>query len=244
MARKVAIVTGVTRGIGIGLFRRLTADGTAVAGIYHRDEEAAARFRREAEAAGAAFFLQKMDVCEFERIPEFVAETCERFGSLDYLVNNVGADLFGAISDVSASDWNLSQNLILNAPFHLMRAALPHMRRQHRGRIVNLGASSKDYMKGAAGLGAFGVHKAALTVLTKTIALEEICNGITVNMVAPGSTEGAGVLSEDARIPVKSIPLGRRVTVEEVVEAILYFLSDNAAGVTGQCLGINGGLST
>jgi 2-hydroxycyclohexanecarboxyl-CoA dehydrogenase len=107
-----------------------------------------------------------------------------------------------------------------------------------------LNRKMRGSLRGAAGLGAFGIHKAALTVLTKTLALEEIGNGITVNMVAPGSTQGAGALPEEARLPVKNIPLGRRVTVDEVVGAILYFLSDTAAGVTGQCLGINGGLST
>jgi 3-oxoacyl-[acyl-carrier protein] reductase len=88
------------------------------------------------------------------------------------------------------------------------------------------------------------VHKGALSLLTKSLALEEIANGITVNMVAPGSTKDAGGSPEERRIPVGSIPLGRRVEIDEVVEAVMYFLSDNAAGVTGQCIGVNGGLST
>ena len=110
--------------------------------------------------------------------------------------------------------------------------------------MLNIGASSKDYYKGAPGLAAFGVHKTALMVLTKTLALEEIGNGITVNMVAPGSTAGAGTLPEEERIPISSIPLGRRVLVEEVVDAVMYFLTDSANSVTGQFLGVNAGLST
>lgn len=104
--------------------------------------------------------------------------------------------------------------------------------------------TTKDYYKGAVGVGAFGVHKAALTVLTKTLALEEIKYGITVNMVAPGSTKDAGTNPEEKRIPISSIPIGRRVEIEEVVDAIMYFLSDNANSVTGQFIGVNGGLST
>jgi 3-oxoacyl-[acyl-carrier protein] reductase len=99
-------------------------------------------------------------------------------------------------------------------------------------------------MKGAAGLGPFGVHKAALEVLTKTVALEEIAHGITVNMVAPGSTEGAGTLREEERIPVARIPLGRRVGLGEVADAVLYFFSERSGATTGQFLGVNGGLST
>jgi 3-oxoacyl-[acyl-carrier protein] reductase len=79
---------------------------------------------------------------------------------------------------------------------------------------------------------------------TKTLALEEIQNGITVNMVAPGSTRGAGSNPEEKRIPISQIPIGRRVEVQEVVDAILYFLSNGAGAVTGQCIGVNGGLST
>ena len=70
----------------MGLFRRLAANGTAIAGIYHHDEEAAARFRHEAETAGAMYFLQMRDVCEFESVPAFVAEACERFERLELLV--------------------------------------------------------------------------------------------------------------------------------------------------------------
>lgn len=90
----------------------------------------------------------------------------------------------------------------------------------------------------------FGVHKGALTLLTKTLALEEMMNGITVNMVAPGSTRNAGSLPEDQRIPAPSSPLGRRVEMEEVVEAVMYFLFENAGSVTGHCIVVSGGLST
>lgn len=81
------------------------------------------------------------------------------------------------------------------------------MRRQRFGRIVNIGAASKDYDNGVPGYGPFGIHKSALLVLTKTLALEEIANGITVNMVAPGSTNNAGTIPEELRIPLNRIPL-------------------------------------
>lgn len=118
------------------------------------------------------------------------------------------------------------------------------MRSRGFGRIVNIGASSKNYIQGAPGLSPFGIHKAALTVFTRTLALEEIKYGITVNMVAPGSTLGAGGKPKAERIPVSALPLGRRVDISEVVEPIIYFLSEAAAAVTGQVIGVNGGICT
>lgn len=244
LEQKVAVITGCTRGIGHEVFLRLAAEGVAVAGVYHRDEAAADAFRAEAEKAGIGWYLEKMDVSDPSHIPGFVSKVQGRFGRIDYLLNNVGVDSAASVVDVTPEQWKLSQDTILNAPFFFMKAVLPLMRSRHFGRVVNIGASSKDYMKGAAGLGPFGVHKAALEVLTKTVALEEIAHGITVNMVAPGSTEGAGTLREEERIPVVRIPLGRRVGLGEVADAVLYFFSERSGATTGQFLGVNGGLST
>lgn len=200
--------------------------------------------KKFADTVGTEVFIDRFDMRDFSRLEKFPGEVVEKFGRIDYLVNNVGTDVFKTVLDVSFEDWKRSQDIILNAPFLLIKSCLPLMRAEGFGRIVNIGASSKDYMKGAPGLTPFAVHKAALTVLTKSVALEEIRHGITVNMVAPGSTGGAGILPEGARIPVEHIPLGRRVEVDEVVDAVFYFFSDRSGSVTGQCIGVNGGLST
>ena len=244
MEKRVAIITGATKGIGRGLFLRLSSLGVNIATIYHRDEKAAEEFKKDAENAGVRCLIQKCNVSDYQGLCSFVEKTYNQFGRIDFLINNIGVDVFKKIEDVSWDEWKLSQDIILNAPVYLCKVVLPYMRMQKFGRIVNIGASSKDYYKGAPGLGPFGIHKAALTVFTKTLALEEIQNGITVNMVAPGSTRGAGSNPEEKRIPISQIPLGRRVEVEEVVDAILYFLSNGAGAVTGQYIGVNGGLST
>ena len=244
MSTRIAVVTGATRGIGRGLFQRLAAAGCVVASTYHRDEEAAEGFRVLAKQAGIDSVLSKVDVADLPSLQAFIQNVMERFGRVDYLINNVGVDDFQQVYDLTLEDWRRSQDVILNAPFVLMKAVLPRMRLQRFGRIVNIGASSNNYFGGVRNAAAFGVHKAALAVLTRTVALEELGHGITVNMVSPGSTAGAGILPEEERIPISRIPLGRRVSVEEVVHAIMYFLSDSATGVTGQVLAINGGLST
>lgn len=241
---RTAIITGATRGIGRGIAARLASQGANIATVYHADEASADALKRLCGEKKSPLFIEKLDVRDFGRIPGFVGRVVERFGRIDYLINNVGADIFKTIDDVSFDEWRASQDLILNAPFLFCKAVLPYMRKEKFGRIINIGASSKDYMKGQPGLGPFAVHKAALTVLTKTLALEEIQNGITVNVVAPGSTRDAGTAPEELRIPVDRIPIGRRIEIEEVVEAVMYFLSDTAGSTTGQFIGVNGGLST
>jgi NAD(P)-dependent dehydrogenase (short-subunit alcohol dehydrogenase family) len=243
-AGRAALVTGGTRGIGRGIVRKLIAAGVRVATVYHEDESAARALIREGDDAGVRPLVARINIAEFAPLEAFVNKTLETFGRLDYLVNNVGVNIFKPIRDLTFEEWRQSQDLILNAAFCLCRLALAPMRAQSFGRIVNIGASSKDYLHGHAGMGAFGVHKAALTVLTKTLAVEEIAHGITVNMVAPGSTRDAGTIPESQRIPISHIPLGRRVEVEEIAAAVMFFLSDHAASVTGQCLAVNGGMST
>lgn len=242
---RTAIITGATRGIGKGLLLRLMAgDSVKIAAVYHKDEKSAAELKRICGGKNTELILEKLDISNFNDIMGFVDRVNDQFGRIDYLVNNVGTDIFKSIQDVTFEEWKKSQDIILNAPFIFCKSVLPYMREKKFGRIVNIGASSKDYMKGAAGLGPFGIHKAALNIFTKTLALEEIKNGITVNMVSPGSTEDAGIAPADKRIPVSLIPMGRRVIVDEVVEAIIYFLSDKAGGTTGQFIGVNGGMST
>ena len=244
MMQRVALITGATKGIGHGIFQRLISDSVEIATIYHLDETAAERFHKAAKDAGVRTFIERFDIQDLDGLPAVVQSVVDKFGRIDYLVNNIGVNIFKPVVELNLEEWRRSQDIILNAPFVLCKHVVPIMRKQGFGRIVNIGASSKDYTKGTPGLSAFGVHKGALALFTKTLALEEISNGITVNMVAPGSTQGAGSFSEEERIPVTHIPIGRRVQIDEVVDAIMYFLSEKAASVTGQVIGVNGGLST
>lgn len=244
MKNRVAVITGATKGIGKGLFIRLAEAGVNTATVYHEDEKAAEEFAEIAQKMNIRYHIEKFDVCDIVKLPIYINNIYEEFGRIDYLINNVGLNVYKTIHDCSLKEWEKAQDIILNVPFQLMKLVIPVMRRQKFGRIVNIGASSNDYLKGVAGVGPFGVHKAALTVLTKTLALEEIKYGITVNMVAPGSTEKAGTIPEGDRIPISNIPIGRRIEIEEVVESIMFFLADNVGGITGQFIGVNGGLST
>jgi 3-oxoacyl-[acyl-carrier protein] reductase len=238
---KVAIITGATHGIGLKLAEKLFEKGVNIATIYKSNEDQANNLRNLLESK---CIIIKGDILDKNNLKILVEKTLFKWNRIDFLVNNIGTDISKEIFDLTEEEWIKSQEVILNVPFRLVKLCLPIMRKQNFGRIINMGASSKNYMIGQAGLAPFGVNKAALNILTKTLALEEIKYGITVNMVAPGSTAESGVNKEEDRIPISNIPIGRRLTREEISDGIMYFLSENSRGVTGQFLGINGGCST
>jgi 3-oxoacyl-[acyl-carrier protein] reductase len=237
---RVAVITGATHGIGLRLAQRLAEKGVCIATIYRSND---AQAKVLADQLPTDSLILKGDITDGESAQRLIRETLDHWGKIDFLICNIGTDIWGNIADLTDKQWLRSQEITLNAPFRLIRQCLPAMRAQRFGRIVTLGASSREYRKGQAGLAPFGVHKAALQVLTQTVALEEIAHGITANMVAPGSTADSGVNPEEKRIPLSAIPIGRRMTTDEVTEAILYFLSPNAGVVTGQFIGVNGGCS-
>lgn len=241
---RVAIITGATHGIGLRLAERLAERGVKIATMYKSNDEQAKSFAETIASLNSESIIIKGDVIEKHNLERLVGNVIDKWGHIDFLVNNIGTDISGPISDLTEEDWILSQEIIINVPFRLIKLCLPIMHKQHFGRIITMGASSRNYMEGQTNLAPFGVNKGALNILTKTLALEEISKGITVNMVAPGSTAESGVNKEEDRISISKIPLGRRIERDEVTEAILYFLSKNAESVTGQFIGVNGGCST
>lgn len=240
---RVAVITGATHGICLRLAERLAQKGVKIATIYKTNDSQAAKLCEYTENVGSQCITVKGDVCEHENILRLIDQTMAKWGRIDFLINGIGTDISGNIADLTEEEWRLSQEITLNVPFFTVKQCLPIMREQKFGRIITMGASSLDYMKGQAGLAPFGMNKAALNIFTQTLALEEITNGITANMVAPGSTAESGVNREEDRIPIDKLPLHRRISRDEVTEAIIYFLSENAGAVTGQFIGVNGGCS-
>lgn len=240
---KVAIITGATHGIGLRLAERLSEKGVKISTIYRNNDDQANDLKKIIDNNGSELFIIKGNIVDKNNIKALIEGTINKWNGIDFLINNIGIDISKEIYDLSEEEWNISQEIMLNVPFRIIKSCLPIMRKQKFGRIINMGASSKNYMKGQAGLTPFGLNKAALNILTQTLALEEIKNGITSNMVAHGSTAESGVNKEEDRIPISQIPIGRRIKRDEIIDGIIYFLSENANSVTGQFLGINGGCS-
>ncbi|MCL5257003.1 MAG: 3-oxoacyl-[acyl-carrier-protein] reductase [Chloroflexi bacterium] len=245
MDDRVALVTGAFRGIGRAISLRLAASGMRIAVNYlNADFEAEARgVLGEIEAAGSGGFIVEGDVSISEHANRLVAETVAKYGHLDVLVNNAGIARDTLAMRMSDDDWDVVLRIDLTGAFYCTRAALRPMVKQRYGRIVNI--SSIAGVGGNVGQANYSAAKAGLIGLTKSVAREVASRGITVNAVAPGliETSMAAALSDEARTRIlEQIPAGRLGLPEEVAHAVNFLASGEAGYITGQVLGINGGM--
>jgi 3-oxoacyl-[acyl-carrier protein] reductase len=242
LRNRVALVTGGSRGIGRGIAMRFAQDGARVAIAYRSNKAAAQQTLRQMQTSGADCVAVEIDITDPARAEQLVKTVVERFGRLDVVVNNVGDFRWGTIAESSLEDWQsiFSSNL-LTALF-VSRAALPHMRRGRWGRIINMGAVGAERAFGQAKISAYAAAKAAVVALSRSLALEEAKNGITVNVVNPSSIdENELTLTEARKIRDARFPIGRPPTVEDVASTVAFFASEEAEYVTGQVVNVSGG---
>jgi len=242
LRNRVALVTGGSRGIGRGIATRPAKDGARVAIAYRSNKAAAQQTLRLLQANGVEGVAVETDISDPSRAEQLVKTVVERFGRLDVVVNNVGDFRWGTVSESSLEDWKgiFSSNLM--TVLYVTRAALPHMRKGRWGRIVNLGAVGAERAFGQAKISAYAAAKAAVVALSRSLALEEAKNGITVNVVNPSSIdENELTLSEARSMRDARFPIGRPPTVEDVAATVSFFASEEAEYVTGQVMNVSGG---
>jgi len=235
MSRGAALVTGSATGIGRGIVLALARDGYDVCVHYRRSEAEAEAARAEAEALGVSAITLQADVTDPEAAAALVREARDRLGGLAVLVNNVGTYLYKPLDELTVEEWDDVLATNLDATFATCRAAVPLMRAAGGGRIVNLGYAGAQSLVGRPNLAAYAIAKTGVVLLTKAIARAEAGSGITANVVAPG------VIENSRTKPLGEIPAGRVGTTDEVAAAVLYFVSPEAAYVTGQVLDVAGG---
>jgi 3-oxoacyl-[acyl-carrier protein] reductase len=242
LRNRVALVTGGSRGIGRGIATRLAQDGARIAIVYRSNKAAAQQTLRQLQASGADCVAVETDISDAGRCEQLLKTVVDRFGRVDILVNNVGDFRWGTLAESSLEDWQrvFSSNLL--TVLYMSRAALPHMRKARWGRIVNLGAVGAERAFGQAKISAYSAAKAAVVALSRSLALEEAKNGITVNVVNPSSIDENELTREEARrIRDARFPIGRPPTVEDVAATVAFFASDEAEYVTGQVVNVSGG---
>ena len=237
---RVAIVTGAARGLGRAVAERLHERGASVA-INVRDAERAERVARE---IGERAFAVSGDVAAHDAPEDIVQRTLERFDRLDILINNAALPLTTRFEAITPEEWRRVLEVNLTAPFLLIKAALPAMKGQRYGRVVNI-SSTAGRMVSTLGGAHYTTSKTGLLGLTRAAAKELGSYGITVNAVCPGMIDTE--LTRESATPeilerlARSYPVPRLGTSLEVAELICFVASEIAGYITGASFDINGG---
>ena len=244
LAGKTALITGASRGIGRAIALTFAGCGASVMINYSGSEERAKETVQEIEALGGHAALCKADVSNAEEVQRLITETVHTMGQIDILVNNAGITRDNLLLRMTEEEFDRVLSVNLKGAFLCLKEASKYMIRQRSGRIINI--SSICGVVGNAGQANYCAAKAGLIGLTKSAAKELASRGITVNAIAPGyiATDMTDVLSEKIREEaVKTIPLKRFGSPEDIAHAAAYLASDYAGYVTGQVIGVNGGLA-
>ena len=240
---KVALVTGASRGIGRAIALELARRGAAVIVNYHNSQDAAEQVVRLIEETDGRAKAVQCDVADYAQAVELVKATIDLFGSIDILVNNAGITRDNLIMMMSEGDWDTVLSTNLKSTFNCSRAAVRHMMRKRSGRIINI--TSVSGQMGNAGQTNYSASKAGQIGFTKALAREVAPRNITVNAIAAWYIETdiwANVPEELRQASLNIIPLGRKGQPEEIAYSVAFLASDQAAYITGQVLGIDGGM--
>ena len=240
---KDALVTGASGGIGQAVARELARRGWGVALHYWKNEASARRLEEEILAQGGSARRYQADLTDPAQVEALFAAAEEDFGFLEGLVNNAGTAWKGLFTDMTLEDWRQVLDSDLTSVFLCCRRALPPMIRRKRGSIVNV--SSMWGQVGASCEVHYSAAKAAVIGLTKALAKEAGPSGIRVNCIAPGviQTEMNGHLSPEVLEELREeTPLETLGTPEDVAKSALFLCSPESSFITGQVLGVNGGM--
>ncbi len=241
---KIAVVTGASRGIGRAIALELARRGAAVVVNYNRAAEKAQEVVEAIRSAGGQAEAFQANVADFQQAKALIDFAVKTFGGIHILVNNAGITRDNLIMLMKEDDWDAVIATNLKGTFNCSKAAVRPMMRKRWGRIINI--SSVAGQIGNPGQTNYSASKAGQIGFTKALAREVASRNITVNAIAVGYIETdiwEGVPDEAREQILAMIPLGRKGEPEEVAYAVAFLASDQAAYITGQVLGVNGGMT-
>jgi 3-oxoacyl-[acyl-carrier protein] reductase len=250
LENKVALVTGSSRGIGKTIALKLAKAGASLVVNYKSNSGAADTvvesikkiIENPAKGGGQKVISIQCDVSNFADVEEMIKKVTKEFGGIDILVNNVGPFLYKSIYDTTIGEWHQIINSNLNSTFYCCKAVVPIMRKQKSGNIINIGAPNAERPQGYLKNCPYAVAKTGVVVFSKSLAKEEAKNGIRVNVINPGFIETDQYTEEMKKDMPKQVPLGRLGKPEDIANAVLFLVSDEANYITGSVLNVHGGL--
>lgn len=241
---KTALITGGARGIGRGIASKFASEGANVAFSDIRYDETASELEEELVAFGIKAKGYASDAGSFEDSEKLINDVLNDFGAIDILVNNAGITRDNLLMRMTEADWDLVIKVNLKSIFNMTKAIQKVMLKQRSGSIINM--SSVVGVSGNAGQSNYAASKAGLIGFTKSIAQELGSRNIRCNAIAPGfiETDMTARLQQDVRDEwVKSIPLRRAGTPEDIANVALYLASDLSSYITGQVISVCGGMN-
>lgn len=241
---RIAVVTGASRGIGKSIALQLAGRGAAVVINYNHSTQAAEEIVDQISTSGGKAVAFQADVSQMEQAQALVKAAVDGLGGLDILVNNAGITRDTLIMMMGESDWDDVISTNLKSTFNCSKAAVRYMMRKRYGRIINITSVSGQF--GNAGQTNYSASKAGQIGFTKALAREVASRNITVNAIAAGYIETdiwANVPEESRQAALSMIPLGRKGEPQEIAYAVAFLASGQAAYITGQVLGVDGGMA-
>ena len=241
--RKITLITGGSRGIGAACVRAFAEDGYAVAFLYNNSRDKAETLAQTLRSEGRDVSAYQCDVADADQVQAVISDILRTYRRIDALVNCAGIAHIGLFTDMTETEWDRLFAVNVRSAFSVTKAVLPGMISRQTGAIVTV--SSMWGEVGASCEVAYSATKAALIGMTKSLAKEVGPSGVRVNCVTPGVIDtdmNAQLTADDRAALADETPLGRIGSAEEVAKTILFLCGEGASFITGQILGVSGGL--
>jgi 3-oxoacyl-[acyl-carrier protein] reductase len=243
LGNRTCLVTGASRGIGAGIARELGAEGANVVVNYRSSDEAARAVRDDIEDGPGSAVLAQADVSDIDAVREMYETTQAAFGQVDVLVNNAGVTVDRKFEEMTREDWQWVIDVNLGGMFNCTNVCYEDVKTAEDGRLINI--SSVVGQQGNYGQANYATTKSGMFGFTRTLALELASEGSTANCVAPGFVQTDMLADVPDRVReniLDRIPLSRFAEVDDIVGMVRFLASEESSYMTGQVLGVNGGM--